>query len=224
MTEFINILEIEFNKNASPKIAAGQKAYMKNHFDFYGIKTPDRRKIQKPFLIKEYLPQKKDLERIVKKLWKKKQREYQYFAQELTEKYVNDFDKNDIELFEFMIINKSWWDTIDFIAPKLVGEYFKLYPEQRNDYIEKWIESGNIWLQRTAILFQLKYKNDLDKEFLAYIIDSLLGSKEFFINKAIGWILRQYSRTNPNWVVDFVNKTDLNILSKKEALRIIQKK
>ena len=224
MTEFINILEIEFNKNASPKIAAGQKAYMKNHFDFYGIKTPDRRKIQKPFLIKEYLPQKKDLERIVKKLWKKKQREYQYFAQELTEKYVNDFDKNDIELFEFMIINKSWWDTIDFIAPKLVGEYFKLYPEQRNDYIEKWIESGNIWLQRTAILFQLKYKNDLDKEFLAYIIDSLLGSKEFFINKAIGWILRQYSRTNPDWVVDFVNKTDLNILSKKEALRIIQKK
>jgi len=221
MTEFINILENEFNKNASPKIAAGQKAYMKNHFDFYGLKTPDRRKIQKPFLIKEYLPQKKDLERIVKKLWKKKQREYQYFAQELTEKYVNDFDKNDIELFEFMIINKSWWDTIDFIAPKLVGEYFKLYPEQRNDYIEKWINSGNIWLQRTAILFQLKYKNDLDKEFLAYIIHSLLGSKEFFINKAIGWILRQYSRTNPDWVINFVNKTDLNILSKKEALRII---
>ena len=222
MKEFIKILEIEFEKNANPEIAIGQKAYMKNNFDFYGIKTPDRRKIQKPFLVKKYLPPKKDLEKIVKTLWKKPEREYQYFSQELTEKYSKQFDKSDIELFEFMIINKSWWDTIDFIAPKLVGEYFKLYPEQRNNHIEKWIVSGNIWLQRTAILFQLNYKVDLDKNFLAYIIHSLLGSKEFFINKAIGWILRQYSRTNPSWVIDFVNKTDLNALSKKEALRIIQ--
>ena len=222
MKEFIKILEIEFEKNANPEIAIGQKAYMKNNFDFYGIKTPDRRKIQKPFLVKKYLPPKKDLEKIVKTLWKKPEREYQYFSQELTEKYSKQFDKIDIKLFEFMIINKSWWDTIDFIAPKLVGEYFKLYPEQRNNHIEKWIVSGNIWLQRTAILFQLNYKVDLDKDFLAYIIHSLLGSKEFFINKAIGWILRQYSRTNPAWVIDFANKTDLNALSKKEALRIIQ--
>ena len=222
MKEFIKILEIEFEKNANPEIAIGQKAYMKNNFDFYGIKTPDRRKIQNPFLVKKYLPPKKDLEKIVKTLWKKPEREYQYFSQELTEKYSKQFDKIDIKLFEFMIINKSWWDTIDFIAPKLVGEYFKLYPEQRNNHIEKWIVSGNIWLQRTAILFQLNYKVDLDKNFLAYIIHSLLGSKEFFINKAIGWILRQYSRTNPAWVIDFANKTDLNVLSKKEALRIIQ--
>jgi len=222
MKEFIKILEIEFKKNANPEIAIGQKAYMKNNFDFYGIKTPDRRKIQKPFLVKKYLPPKKDLEKIVKTLWKKPEREYQYFSQELTEKYSKQFDKIDIKLFEFMIINKSWWDTIDFIAPKLVGEYFKLYPEQRNNHIEKWIVSGNIWLQRTAILFQLNYKVDLDKDFLAYIIHSLLGSKEFFINKAIGWILRQYSKTNPAWVIDFANKTDLNALSKKEALRIIQ--
>ena len=222
MKEFIKILEIEFEKNANPEIAIGQKAYMKNNFDFYGIKTPDRRKIQKPFLVKKYLSPKKDLEKIVKTLWKKPEREYQYFSQELSEKYSKQFDKIDIKLFEFMIINKSWWDTIDFIAPKLVGEYFKLYPEQRNNHIEKWIVSDNIWLQRTAILFQLNYKSDLDKDFLAYIIHLLLGSKEFFINKAIGWILRQYSRTNPAWVIDFANKTDLNALSKKEALRIIQ--
>jgi len=223
MKEYIKILEIEFKKNANPEIAIGQKAYMKNNFDFYGIKTPDRRKIQKPFLVKKYLPPKKDLEKIVKTLWKKPEREYQYFSQELTEKYSKQFDKIDIKLFEFMIINKSWWDTIDFIAPKLVGEYFKLYPEQRNNHIEKWIVSDNIWLQRTAILFQLNYKSDLDKDFLAYIIHSILESKEFFINKkAIGWILRQYSSTNPAWVIDFANKTDLNALSKKEALRIIQ--
>jgi len=221
MSEFINILETEFEKNANPEIALGQKTYMKNKFEFYGIKTPIRRKIQKPFLVKEYLPPKKELETIIKTLWKKSEREYQYFSQELAYKYVNQFEKKDIALFEFMIIHKSWWDTIDLIAPKLVGNYFKIYPEQRDTYVEKWIASNNIWLQRTAILFQLNYKSDLDKDFLAYIINSLLGSKEFFINKAIGWILRQYSRINPDWVIEFTNHTQLDKLSYKEALRLI---
>ena len=221
MNDFINILETEFEKNANIEIAFGQKAYMKNQFEFYGIKTPTRREIQKPFLIKKYLPPKKDLERIVKILWEKPEREYQYFSQELTNKYTEQFDKMDINLFEFMIIHKSWWDTIDFIAPKLVGAYFKTYPKKRESYVEKWISSKNIWLQRTSILFQLNYKNELDTEFLTYVINSLLGSKEFFINKAIGWILRQYSRTNPGWVIDFANKTPLEKLSYKEAVRLI---
>ncbi len=222
MNDFIYILETEFEKNVNPEIAFGQKAYMKNQFEFYGIKTPVRRKIQKPFLIKEYLPPKNELEKIVKTLWEKPQREYQYFSQELAEKYIEHFDKSDIELFEFMITHKSWWDTIDFIAPKLVGEYFRIYPEQRNVNIEKWIVSENIWLQRTSILFQLNYKNELDTEFLTHVINSLLGSTEFFINKAIGWILRQYSRINPDWVIDFTNNTQLDKLSYKEAVRLIK--
>ena len=223
MSDFIKTLENEFKKNANPEIAYGQKAYMKNQFDFYGIKTPIRRKIQTPFLVKEYLPSKKELESIIKTLWKKPEREFQYFSQELVFKYVNQFDKKDIKLFEFMIFQKSWWDTIDFIAPKLIGKYFKLYPAQRNTYVEKWILSKNIWLQRSAILFQLNYKNELDSEYLAYIINSLLGTKEFFINKAIGWILRQYSKTNPAWVIEFANKTRINKLSYKEALRLIKR-
>jgi len=109
-------------------------------------------------------------------------------------KYIKELQPKDIELFEFMIINKSWWDTIDFIGPKLVGEYFKLYPEQRNKYAEKWLNTENLWLQRVSILFQLNYKENLDSKYLAFIITSLLGSKEFFINKAIGWILRQYGK------------------------------
>ncbi len=221
MIDFIKRLELEFGKNANPEIAIGQKAYMKNQFEFYGIKTPLRRKIQKQFFVKNNLPSKNVLEKIIKTLWKKPEREYQYFSQELIERYKKQFEEKDIELFEFMITNKSWWDTIDFIAPKLVGEYFKIYPDKRDKHIESWISSENIWLQRASILFQLNYKNEFDKEFLAYIINSLLGSNEFFINKAIGWILRQYSKTNPNWVIDFTNKTPLDKLSRKEALRLI---
>ncbi len=221
MNTYINTLKSAFESHANSDIAIGQQAYMKNKFAFYGIKTPKRRKIQQPFLVKKYLPPKKELKQITTLLWKENKREYHYFAQEFVFKYSNQFQINDIELLEFMINNKSWWDTVDFIATKLVSSYFKQFPQERDKIIQRWLASNNIWLQRSALLFQLKYKDELDTAFLVYIIDSLLGSNEFFINKAIGWILREYSKTNPAWVIDFVNKTALSNLSKKEALRLI---
>lgn len=218
---FIKTLESEFERQADLKIATEQKAYLRNQFLFYGLKTIVRRTIQKPFLSKTYLPPKKNLEGLVKVLWNKPQREYHYFAQELTRKFIKQLEEKDIILFEFMVTHNSWWDTVDFIAPKLIGAYFKTFPEQRDPYIKKWLDSNNIWLQRTCIIFQLLEKEKTDYEFLAYIVRSLLGSKEFFINKAIGWALRDYSRTNANWVEDFANNTDLHPLSRREALRLI---
>ncbi|WP_452223603.1 DNA alkylation repair protein [Lacinutrix chionoecetis] len=222
MNDLINTLEIEFANNSNPDIALQQEAYMRNQFKTFGIKTEDRRTIQKPFLAKEFLPLKSELKPLVKILWRKPQREYQYFAQELLFKYLKQTEKEDIPLFEFMVTHKSWWDTVDFIAVKLMGNYFKVYPELRQTYIDKWLASENIWLQRSALLFQLKYKKALDANLMAYTISHLLGSKEFFINKAIGWVLREYSRTNPEWVLDFVDATTLSNLSRKEALRLIK--
>lgn len=222
MTAFINTLELELAQNANPKIALEQKAYMRNQFEYYGIKTTERQEIQKPFFIKEFLPKKDKLDKIVIALWEKPQRDYQYFSQELTFKYLKQLEKKDIELFEYMVMHKSWWDTVDFIAANLMGEYFKKFPEQRNLYVKKWLNSNNTWLQRCALLFQLKYKENLDTVLLSSVINSLLGSKEFFINKGIGWILREFSKTNPAWVIEFAGKTALSNLSKKEALRLIR--
>ena len=136
-------------------------------------------------------------------------------------KYVKQLEKEDIVLFEYIVTHKSWWDTVDFIAVKLMGAYFKKFPEQRTVYVKKWLASGNIWLQRSALLFQLKYKQDIDTQILRSTINYLLGSKEVFIIKAIGWILREYSRTKSSWVVGLVERTALNPLSKKEALRLL---
>lgn len=223
MKEYIQTLEEEFLRIANPNIAIQQKSYMKNKFEFFGIKSPERKLISRPFLLKGTLPPKRQLEDLIKILWKKPQREFQYFAHALVFKYKKEIKKKDLALFEFMIVNKPWWDSIDFIAPNMLGHYFKLYPEMRDTTIKKWLASNNIWLQRSCILFQLKYKHDLDTEFLSYIINSLLGSKEFFINKAIGWVLREYGKSNPTWVLEFTDKTALSNLSRKEALRIILK-
>ncbi|GJM36466.1 MAG: hypothetical protein DHS20C18_54670 [Saprospiraceae bacterium] len=222
MHEFVNAIEAEFIKESNATIALEQKAYMRNQFEFYGMKTETRRVVQKPFFIKAYLPPKSDLNEIVKTLWARPQRDYHYFSQELVYKYVKQLAKEDIELFEYMVTHNSWWDTVDFIATKLISAYFKTFPEQTEIYVNKWLKSNNMWLQRSALLFQLKWKKDIDTALLSYVIKSLLGSKEFFINKAIGWVLREYSRTDPAWVVAFTNEHELNPLSKREALRLLK--
>jgi len=223
MNSLLENLETEFIKHGDPIIAAGQKAYMRGQFECYGLKATIRRQIQKPYLNIKYLSKEYDIEETIKFLWKKPQREYQYFAQEFAYNSRAPLRKKDIHIYEFMVVNKSWWDTIDYISTKLIGKYFLEFPEERKPTITKWLNSKNIWLQRSAILFQLKYKENLDTSLLTYIITSLLNSNEFFINKAIGWILREYSKTNPQWVLKFIDRTKLNSLSQREALKFSNK-
>ena len=144
MTEYIKTLEEEFKRHANPEIAIGQKAYMKNQFEFFGIKTTERRTVIAPFLHKDFLPSQKDAEKNLQNLWLRPEREFQYFAQELALCYQKQLKKSDLALFEFMILNKSWWDTVDFIAPKLVGPYFKNTP---NSGTKRW---KNGWLRATS--------------------------------------------------------------------------
>lgn len=222
IAEYIEALEVELLNRKNNENALKQKAYMRGQFEYYGLTTSERREVQKPFLVKDHLPSLEHRDIIIKKLWLKDQREYQLFSQELMHKYIKQLREEDIELLEFMVTHKSWWDTVDFIAYKLMGAYFMLFPEKREVYTTQWLNSGNIWLQRSALLFQLKYKKEMDTALLSHIIKALLGSKEFFVNKAIGWVLRDYSRVNPEWVKDFVEQTELSALSRKEALRLMK--
>lgn len=223
MQTYITELQNLFQENANPERALQQKAYMKDKFAYYGLTSPQRRLLQKPFLTKQYLPKKDIAFQICRQLWQKPQREFHYFSLELLNKYQKQVDKKDIALFEWLILHNSWWDTIDFIAPNLVGNYFRKFPETRKQITQKWLASNNIWLQRSCLIFQLKYKTETDSILLGQCIQNLKGTKEFFINKAIGWALRQYSRTNSIWVIDFVkNNQDLSNLSKKEALRLLK--
>ncbi len=222
MTDYVTALISAFRAHENPSVAQDQANYMRNKFEFFGLKSQDRRALQREFLKSTSLPPKSELKLIITEIWEQPQRELHYVGQELAKKYSRILEQSDIELYEFMVTHKSWWDTVDFIASHLMGTYFKTYPELRKAFVDKWLTSGNIWLQRCAILFQLKYKTEVDTDLLRYTIHPLLGSKEFFINKAIGWMLREYSKTNPDWVASYVAKTELAPLSRKEALRLIQ--
>jgi len=197
------------------------KAYMKNKFEYLGIKTPERRELSKPYLTKDTLPPVEQLWSITQEFWTLPEREYQYFAMGLCTKYLKFIEKDWISHYETLIINKSWWDTVDFIAATLVGHYFKTFPYQIPLITEKWMQSGNLWLQRSCLLFQLKYKEETDTNLLVSFIKPLADSKEFFIAKAIGWALREYAKSNSDWVLNFVQHNTLQPLSKREAIRRI---
>ena len=224
MNEFIINLRTAFQQQANPENAAGSKAYMRNQYEFFGIRAKQQRELWKSFLSTQGMPEIKELPQLIKDLWDEPEREFQHFGMGLLEKYSKKTDADFIGVYEFMITNKSWWDTVDMIASHLVGEHFKRFPELIPTYTEKWMASGNFWLQRTALLFQLKYKKETDVELMFDLIRRLAHEKEFFIRKAIGWVLREYSKTGPQAVIRFVANNRLSNLTRTEALKVINRK
>lgn len=217
-------LKRSFELNANPVIASGAKAYMRNKSEFYGIPSPLRKQLLKSFIAKAGYPPIEQIEESVHFAWDQPQREWQYIAMEIAEKTLKKADGSFINLAEWMIINKSWWDTVDFIAPNIAGILFKRYPEIKTQCIESWMQSGNLWLQRSCLIHQLKYNTTTDKVLLFNLCERLANHPDFFIRKAIGWSLRQYSKAFPELVIDFVNTHELSNLSRKEALKVIGKK
>lgn len=211
-----------FEAHADPSKAAPMKRYMRDQFEYLGIKSPQANALLRAFINESGLPPLGDLDAISRELWSLPQREFQYAAMNLLQRLEKKFEPGLIETLEHLIVTKSWWDTVDALASHPVGAHFKRFPEVRETYLAKWRQSENMWLRRTTLLFQLGYKKDADFDLLCAIIRENLGSDEFFINKAIGWALRQYAHTNPAPVKKFVKATkELHPLSKREALKNI---
>lgn len=220
MHPYVISLQTLFEQHADPAQAVPMKKYMRDQFEYLGIKTPQSVALQKEFYAEHGLPEITELDPILRDLWSLPQREFQYVAVGLLGRCDKQIPANFIKTIEYLIVTKSWWDTVDSIAGGTVGVHFKRFPEVREKYLSKWRTSENFWLRRTTILFQLNYKKETDFELLCDIIRENLGSKEFFINKAIGWSLRQYARIDPKAVKKFVNATkDLHPLSQREALK-----
>jgi len=223
MPPYVTDLKSLFEQYADPLKAAPMKKYMRDQFEYLGIKTPERVAFQKEFYVKNGLPVIAYLDGILRELWALPQREYQYAAIGLLGKCEQQIPAKFIKTIEYLIVTKPWWDTVDSLAGGAVGVHFKRFPDVREKYLTKWRASENFWLRRTTILFQLGYKKETDFDLLCDIIRENLGSREFFINKAIGWSLRQYAYTDSKAVKKFVNATKgLDPLSRREAMKHLE--
>lgn len=208
----VQLMGAHANAEAGP-----MEKYMKNHFPFLGIKSPLRKELSKRLFTEQGVPE--NWEEVVRELWEQPEREYQYVALDLVSKVKKRLAPGHIGLLEQLVTTKSWWDTVDFLASHMAGTLLRLNPELMIPSTSRWMESENLWLQRTAILFQLSYKDRTDQELLFSLIRTCASSKEFFIQKAIGWSLREYAKTNATAVYDFVEMTPLANLSKREACK-----
>jgi len=217
---YFHQLKAAFTEHANAEKAAGMKAYMRNQFEFFGVDSTTRRSIVAEILRKNGKPDLPVLIGLTGLLWSQPEREMQYAAMDINHYYLKKLIPAYLPIYEKLISQKSWWDTVDWLAPRAMGTMLQRYPDLIPQYIEKWLNSGDIWYIRSAILFQLHYKHDTDFELLKSVILRTVGSKEFFINKASGWALREYSKVNPDSVIQFVKSTpELSNLTKTEALK-----
>ena len=213
-------LKRKFEESKDKENAISMAKYMRNLFSFYGIPTPKRKAVYKDFLKEEKKLEKIDWE-LLDQCYQDLHREFQYFVCDYLLAMNKYLTFEDIPKLKQYITKKEWWDTIDCFD-SVIGEI-----GLRDNRVEKlmleWSKDKDHWLRRIAIDHQLNRKEKTNKELLEQIIVNNFGSEEFFINKAIGWSLREYSKTNPTWVKEFLDKykDKLNKLSTREASKYI---
>ena len=216
----LNKLTLLFQSRANRDNAVHMSAYIKTRFSFFGIKTPERRKLTREWWKKFPISSKSELLNLANELWNLEQREFHYVGSDTLKKYKSMLTPSELNTLKRLIINNSWWDTVDTLAVHPIGQIILNFPES-GQIMDTWIEEDNIWVRRAAILHQLQFKIKINENRLFYYCEKCMDEKEFFIRKAIGWALRQYSYTNMKSVFDFVHAHEdkLSHLSKREAMK-----
>src|SRR5687768_3496989 len=162
MHPYILSLKTLFEQNADPAKAVPMKKYMRDQFEYLGIKSPQGASLLREHIKAHGLPPLDKLDVIVRELWSLPQREFQYAALSLMSKLEKEVNENFITTIEYAITTKSWWDTVDILAGHAVGSHFKRFPRVKEKYLRKWRKSNDFWLRRTTLLFQLGYKKETD--------------------------------------------------------------
>lgn len=213
------ITELENNRNEL--LAESMGKYMRDKFNFLGIRGPKRTE-----LFKKYFPTARKTKEIdwnfIETCWNKEEREFQYAVVYYLKAMQKFLKKGDISKLKYLVVTKSWWDTVDLLS-KIIGDVVNHNKELKTLMLEWSKKENNIWLRRVAILHQLSFKENVDKLLLETILEDNLSDGEFFINKAIGWALRDYSKVNPEWVRKFIekNRSEMANLSLREAMKYL---
>ncbi len=210
----------DLNSMKDEKKAAEMSRYMRNKFPFLGVSRPERKLLYKKY--HKNLEENIDWD-FVQLCFILKEREYQYLGIDYLNEQKSYLRVEDLPRIHSLIVRKSWWDSVDGF-PRIVGAITKSNSSAKDTMLE-WSIDDNFWVRRVAIIHQLLFKENTDVALLETIIVNNLGSKEFFINKAIGWMLRDYSKTNRDWVTNFIDKyiNRLDKLSIREGSKYLNK-
>lgn len=224
----IGDLKMAFNEASDPARATGQQAYMKSMMPYYGIVMPELRRLCRSAFRARPLASNQEWRATAESLWRRAEfREERYAALELVgfRPYRQFFEPRLLELLDEFIITGAWWDYVDQIAASFVGALLAEHPQAIRPRLQAWSVDEDIWRRRSAIICQIKFKEQTDWPLLQSFILPSMAEKEFFLRKGIGWSLRAYSRTDPQAVLGFVreHRQTLSGLSKREGLKLLLK-
>jgi 3-methyladenine DNA glycosylase AlkD len=219
-------LRRSLEKLADPVKALQMQAYMKSAMPYHGVPMPLLSKTCRDLFRTISFQDAMHWQTLVLELWRNAQcREERYaalyLARDRRAKSFQTFET--LKMYEEMIVTGAWWDYVDGIASHSIGPMLRAYPVAMKKKMLQWSRSKNMWKRRAAILCQLGFKADTDLQLLYACIEPSLGSKEFFLQKAIGWALRQYAWIDRDEVARYLahNTERLSALSRREALKNI---
>lgn len=217
-------IENAFELHRNEARAVTMSAYMRDQFPFLGIPSPIRKKLLKTVFLETGSLKKPIDDNLLLELWAMPEREYQYAACDYLAWQRKKLELKHVDLLERIILEKSWWDSVDSLVHN-VGA-ISLKSSESILILERWAQTENFWLRRAAILHQLGLKDKTNETRLFKFILENAHDSEFFIRKAIGWALREYSYVNPEAVKTFVleHQNRLSNLSKREALKALERK
>ena len=212
-----------------PERAAQQQAYMKSDMPFWGIAMPQLRQLCKTLFRQYPIDDSLLWHQTIRTIWDEaNHREEKHAAIELlgVTKYRKAWLQPDsLDLLKYMIQSGAWWDYVDVLATHHVGFLLQGWPSEITQQMQSWAKHPDLWIRRSAILSQLKFKERTDEALLTFAIAHSMADKDFFARKAIGWALREYAKTDPGFVVAYVTEhaDSLSALSKREALKTLLK-
>lgn len=216
-----------FATQANPEIAAAQQAYMKSTIPYYGLKTATVRAVLKPLLKEHTLRTREEWELAIRTLWDSVTHREEWYAAIGIARFGRYRDyrtaPESLGLYEHMIRTGAWWDVCDVLAIHLVGGVLMAHRHHATEVMRAWSTDEHLWVRRCSILSQNTHREHTDTNLLRECIMPSIDDTDFFSRKAIGWALRDYSKTNPAWVLDIVSEFEdrLSGLSKREAVRLI---
>ena len=206
---------------ADPVRAAGSQAYMKSDMPSLGDRVPEVRKITHAAAAQWPCSSVQELGDTVLALWRSAAfREERYAAIDLTGSRLASGRLELLPVYEEIIRTGAWWDLVDGVAHRMCA-LLQAHRSELDRILRTWSKDPDMWIRRSAITAQLGAKAATDPELLASVIEANVSDPEFFIRKAIGWALREYAKTDPAWVREFVDRhgTELSPLSRREAVR-----
>ena len=195
-------------------------AYMKDVQPFRGVARPERSALFRAAWKTHPVTTRKDWEAVVRTLWSGEFREERYQALDVAEKARRFHTPDAWPLFDELVKSADHWDTLDWIAGRLVSPLLLAHRELES-HLVAWSTHERFWVRRAALLAHLKHREATNTALLADTIRILAPESEFFIRKAIGWVLREYAKHDPDWVNAFVAELGpgLSPLSRREALK-----